>query len=210
MYMRVLLLNCLLLLCQCSNEVFNPVDLFVIRDTVKEVPLSWQKARVKYAEMLCPQVGNDSLMMPMDVGDCPAIYTAYVRDFVKVVNAYLKEMPERLRYMVLGLIRANTIKKRVLESCVKIQGDKYVFTLSEKEAESLGFEKEYNELKRFLDENSPIPPRFLEFLKEPEPDTSIFCDFRLLNEELSPVFAELKQAFYALNRVYAVNESDIL
>lgn len=207
--MKVLLLFFLFLFCRCTDEVYNPVDLFVIRDTVKSVSFSQQKVRVKYAEMLCPRVENDSLMMPMNVEECPAIYTAYVRDFVKLMNARLKEMPERLRFMTLGLIRANTIKKRVLMSSVKVQGDRYVLTLSEKEAKSLGFEKEYNELKQFLDENSPIPPRFIEALKEPEPDTSIFCDFRLLNEGLSPVFAELKQAFYALNRVYAVNERDI-
>lgn len=82
---------CIFLFCRCTNEVFNPVDLFVIRDSIKDLSLSQQKARIKYGEMLQVQVKNDSLVMPIITGECPLVYKAYVQDFVRIMNAHLKK-----------------------------------------------------------------------------------------------------------------------
>ena len=135
---------CIFLFCRCTNEVFNPVDLFVIRDSIKDaeyesrpqsdLSLSQQKARIKYGEMLQVQVKNDSLVMPIITGECPLVYKAYVQDFVRIMNAHLKKTPLRLRFMILGLIQTNSIKKQILLSSIKIQNDKFMLALSKKEA----------------------------------------------------------------------------
>ena len=192
---------CIFLFCRCTNEVFNPVDLFVIRDSIKDLSLSQQKARIKYGEMLQVQVKNDSLVMPIITGECPLGYKAYVQDFVRIMNAHLKKTPLRLRFMILGLIQTNSIKKQILLSSIKIQNDKFMLALSKKEAKNLRLEKEYNEIIQLLKQNLIVPCQLLDN-QDLEPDISIFCDFRLLNEELSPVFTELKLAFYDLNKTY--------
>ncbi|MCB6972995.1 MULTISPECIES: hypothetical protein [Butyricimonas] len=192
---------CIFLFCRCTNEVFNPVDLFVIRDSIKDLSLSQQKARIKYGEMLQVQVKNDSLVMPIITGECPLVYKAYVQDFVRIMNAHLKKTPLRLRFMILGLIQTNSIKKQILLSSIKIQNDKFMLALSKKEAKNLRLEKEYNEIIQLLKQNLIVPCQLLDN-QDLEPDISIFCDFRLLNEELSPVFTELKLAFYDLNKTY--------
>ena len=178
---------CIFLFCRCTNEVFNPVDLFVIRDSIKDLSLSQQKARIKYGEMLQVQVKNDSLVMPIITGECPLVYKAYVQDFVRIMNAHLKKTPLRLRFMILGLIQTNSIKKQILLSSIKIQNDKFMLALSKKEAKNLRLEKEYNEIIQLLKQNLIVPCQLLDN-QDLEPDISIFCDFRLLNEELSPVF----------------------
>ena len=192
---------CIFLFCRCTNEVFNPVDLFVIRDSIKDLSLSQQKARIKYGEMLQVQVKNDSLVMPIITGECPLVYKAYVQDFVRIMNAHLKKTPLGLRFMILGLIQTNSIKKQILLSSIKIQNDKFMLALSKKEAKNLRLEKEYNEIIQLLKQNLIVPCQLLDN-QDLEPDISIFCDFRLLNEELSPVFTELKLAFYDLNKTY--------
>ena len=76
-----------------------------------------------------------------------------------------------------------------------------MLALSKKEAKNLRLEKEYNEIIQLLKQNLIVPCQLLDN-QDLEPDISIFCDFRLLNEELSPVFTELKLAFYDLNKTY--------
>ena len=175
--------------------------IFTIRDSIKDLSLSQQKARIKYGEMLQVQVKNDSLVMPIITGECPLVYKAYVQDFVRIMNAHLKKTPLRLRFMILGLIQTNSIKKQILLSSIKIQNDKFMLALSKKEAKNLRLEKEYNEIIQLLKQNLIVPCQLLDN-QDLEPDISIFCDFRLLNEELSPVFTELKLAFYDLNKTY--------
>ena len=167
---------CIFLFCRCTNEVFNPVDLFVIRDSIKDLSLSQQKARIKYGEMLQVQVKNDSLVMPIITGECPLVYKAYVQDFVRIMNAHLKKTPLRLRFMILGLIQTNSIKKQILLSSIKIQNDKFMLALSKKEAKNLRLEKEYNEIIQLLKQNLIVPCQLLDN-QDLEPDISISFDF---------------------------------
>ncbi len=201
--MKVLLIILCFLFVQCKSAEFTPVELFVIRDTVKDESFSLLDARLKYAKMLQPRIKGDSLVMAENLQGCPHLYVEYVQDFIGIMNRHLRDMNSRMRMNTLVGVRAVPIEKLVLYSLIRLDGRQLEIGISKQEADKLGIGESYCKIDSLIKKANPtLPSRYFRDIMEmsgSDIDISIFCDFRLLNESVCPIYGDLKKAFNALN-----------
>lgn len=206
--MRLVLIVLCFLFAQCTNKDFSPVELFVIRDTVKNESLSLLEARLKYAKMLNPKIVGDSLAMSDNLHGCPHLYVEYVQDLIGIMNRHLRDMNFRMKMNTLVGMRAVPIEKLVLYSLIRLNGQKLEMRISKQEADKLGIGESYCKMDSLIKKVNPtLPLRYFRDIEMsgPDIDISVFCDFRLLNASVCPIYDDLRKDFNALNALLKYN-----
>ncbi len=159
-------------------------DLFIL-GYGEQRTLDQEKERLKYGELLQPEVQGDSLVVPKTEG-VPTVYKKYVNVLVDSLNGFLKKMPEEDKNNLLIAFKLNSIGYSILNSYVEKKDSLYILNITREQAISLGLEKEYEEIKSFVDNLNVFLPEYSQdivdsIVKNYEKPRSIFWNSYYFN-----------------------------
>lgn len=172
-----------------------PKNLFILYPGETRA-LEQEKERLKYGELLQPEISWDSLIVP-NVKNVPAKYKEYVEAFVDTLNRHLKNIPKENRDQILIAFKLNSIGTTLVNSYIEKKDSSYILTITREDALSLGLEKEYDETRKFVENLNATLPYYPQDLvsrieKIYEKPRSIFWDSRFFNGNVD--------AFYAIRK----------
>lgn len=177
-------------------------DLFILT-CEKHRTLDQEKERLKYGELLQPEVRGDSLVVPR-TKDVPTIYKNYVNVFVDSLNKFLKKMPEDDKNALLISFKLNSIGTSLINSYVEKEDSLFVLKITRESAISLGLEKEYSEVRKLVDNLNLFLPNYTRDVVESieksyEKPTSIFWNSYFFNGTMSD-FYEIRNCILNLGK----------